>query len=158
MGTGRHGKSAVATMTWLPVSMSRSSEQEAAASRKARIGYRRPRTAFAWLLTAVAASQALLAAAPGHAQVKCTDYKLGPGREKAVLDGITFMIMTEDASKPVVLGCRPRTLSVRAADGTPGAASCAQLERSSKFPAGRAPVFLGDANFIYDTTTVRVCY
>src|SRR5262245_6095665 len=73
------------------------------------------------------ALQVWLAIASSQAREICNDYTLGPGRESFEVEGSTFIVYTDKATKPVGLNCRPRLPSVRAADGTPGAASCALL-------------------------------
>jgi tetratricopeptide (TPR) repeat protein len=84
-------------------------------------------------------------------QQKCTEHSLGPGNDHVELSGWSFIILMDQATRPVVINCRPRARSVRAVDGTPGDVSCAKL-RKSIIPAGQSTplVFVGDANFIYE--------
>jgi len=102
-----------------------------------------------------------------QAKETCHVYSLGPGNDHVTMDGWLFTIIMEEATKPVVIGCRPRAPSVRAADGTSGIVLCDNLQRSSVIAAGKRnpEVFVGDPNFIYeiklkepgDSTTIRVC-
>lgn len=95
---------------------------------------------------------------------KCKAHYLGPGRDRIAMATWLFSV-TNNGSTPVAFNCRPRRPGMRAADGTPGKASCALLRRSKSVHPGEATLFVGDPYFAYfielaapdSETTIEVC-